>query len=229
MKLVFFGTSDFAVPTLKALHEDGHEICAVVTMPDQPTGRKQIITPSPIKMAAKELNLAIFQPVTIKDDSFFETFKSWGCHLAVVAAYGNIIPEKYLNELKYGFINIHPSLLPRYRGPSPIQTAIMNGDEVMGVTIMKLDKGMDTGPMLAQIKFHPAPDETFPEIHDKLAALGAELLVETIPEYIAERIELAKQDDSQATITTMLAREDGHIDWSRTPRDIYNLIRALNP
>ncbi len=229
MKIIFFGTSNFAVPALKLLHEGGHEICAVVTMPDQPAGRKKVLTPPPVKIAAQDLELKVFQPETLKDDAFFETFSSWDCHIAVVAAYGKILPERYLNALKYGFLNIHPSLLPKYRGPSPVQTAIMNGDEVMGVTIMKLDKGMDTGPMLAQIKFHPAPDETFTDIHDKLAVLGGELLVETIPEYIAGRIEPAKQDDSGATITKMLNREDGRIDWSRPHKDIYNLIRALNP
>ncbi len=229
MKLIFFGTSNFAVPALKALHEAGHEICAVVTMPDQKAGRAMQLTPPPVKIAAQELELDIFQPDTLKSDEFFETFASWDCHIAVVAAYGNIIPATYLDALKYGFLNIHPSLLPLHRGPSPIQTSIMQGDEVLGVTIMKLDKGMDTGPLLAQIKFHPAADESFPEIHDKLAALGAELLVETIPEYIAGRIEPAAQDDNQATITKMITRADGRIDWSRPARDIYNLIRALNP
>ncbi len=229
MKLAFFGTSQFAVPALKALHEAGHEICAVVTMPDQKAGREMQLTPPPIKLAAQELELEIFQPETLKSEEFFEKFSSWDCHMAVVAAYGNIIPEKYLDAMKYGFLNIHPSLLPRHRGPSPIQTSIMQGDEVLGVTIMKLDKGMDTGPLLAQIKFHPAPNETFVEIHDKLAALGAELLVETIPEYITEHIEPAEQNDSEATITKMITRADGHIDWSRSPHEVYNLIRALNP
>lgn len=229
MKIIFLGTSSFAAVALKALHEEGHEICAVITQPDQPVGKKQIITPPPVKVLARELELKVFQPATLKDDSFFEEFKSWDCHLAVVTAYGKIIPQRYLDALKYGFINVHPSLLPKYRGPSPIQTAIMNGDEVLGVTIMKLDAGMDTGPMLAQVKFHPAPDETFTQIYDKLAALGAELLLETIPEYISGRLEPATQDDSQATITKMIERKDARIDWSRSPQEIYNLIRALNP
>jgi methionyl-tRNA formyltransferase len=229
MKLVFLGTSTFAVPALKALHEAGHEICAVITMPDQPVGRKQVVTPPAIKVVAQELELPVFQPATLKSDEFFELFKSWDCHVAVVAAYGKIIPERYLDALKHGFLNIHPSLLPKYRGPSPIQSAIINGDEVMGVTIMKLDKGMDTGPMLAQIKFHSSGTEMFTEIHDKLAVLGAELLIETIPEYIISRLKPAKQDDKQATVTKMLTREDGHINWSRSSREIYNLIRALNP
>ena len=229
MKITFFGTSSFAVPALKALHEAGHEVAGLVTMPDQPTGRKHLVTAPPVKEIAKELELPIFQPESLKSDEFFDEFKSWDCHLAVVASYGNIIPERYLNHPRHGFINIHPSLLPRHRGPSPIQTAIMNGDDVMGVTIMKLDKGMDTGPLLAQIKFHPAKDETYTEIHDKLGALGAELLIETIPEYIAGRLEPQTQDESQATITKLLIRDDGRLDWSRPARELYNQIRAFNP
>ncbi|OGN27754.1 MAG: methionyl-tRNA formyltransferase [Candidatus Yanofskybacteria bacterium RIFCSPLOWO2_01_FULL_49_17] len=230
MKLIFFGTSSFAVPALKALREAGHEICAVVTQPDQPVGRKQVVTAPPIKVAAQELELKILQPESLKsDESILKFLRISECSLCVVAAYGKLIPKSLLEIPKYGFINIHPSLLPKYRGPSPIQTTILNGDEVMGVTIMKLDAGMDTGPMLAQIKFHPAPDETFTEIHDKLAGLGAELLIETIPEYIAGRITPRTQDNTQATTTKIFKREDGRIDWSRPARDIYNQIRALNP
>lgn len=237
MKIIFFGTSSFAVPALKALREEGHEICAVVTMPDQPAGRKQVLTAPPVKIAAQELELKVVQPRRLgrgSDTSSSEPTFNWELEighapLGVVAAYGNIIPQAILDIFPHGILNIHPSLLPKYRGPSPIQTAIMNGDQVMGVTIMKLDKGMDTGPMLAQVKFHPAADENFTEIHDKLAALGAELLIETIPEYIANRLKPQPQEDSQATITKMLTREDGRIDWSKSPQEIYNLIRALNP
>ena len=138
MKLIFFGTSTFAVPALKALQEAGHEICAVVTMPDQPAGRKQIITPPMIKAVAQELELPVFQPATLKSDEFFELFKSWDCHIAVVVAYGKIIPEKYLDALKYGFLNIHPSLLPRYRGASPLNAPLLAGD--LEITIMFVSK-----------------------------------------------------------------------------------------
>ncbi len=225
MKIIFFGTSEFAVPTLNALKEAGFDL-TVVTMPDQPSGRKKIITSPVIKAVADKLELKTFQPVTLKDDTFFEEFIALAPDICVVAAYGKIIPEKYLEVPKY-FLNIHPSLLPKYRGPTPVQTAILNGDEITGVSIMQVDKEVDHGPILKQSETPVEPNENYQLLHDRLAEEGAQLLVDAIKNI--ETIKSQPQDDSQATFTKIFERADGRIDWSRSAQEIYNQIRALNP
>jgi len=239
MKIIFFGTSTFAVPALEALNEAGFEISAVITMPDQPVGRKKILAPPPIKIAAEKLRLKVLQPPKLKDDAFFEEFSALGGpasggkfqppDFCVVAAYGKIIAERYINTPKYGFLNIHPSLLPKYRGPTPIQTAILNGDNETGITIMQIDKDMDHGPIVASIKGYVLRDKGYQEAHDDLAKLGAKLLVETIPKLISGEIKPKEQDHGQATYCKIFSREDSRIDWSRPSQEIYNQIRALNP
>jgi len=239
MKIIFFGTSEFAVPALKALHEAGFEISAVITMPDQPVGRKKILTPPPIKVTAEKLGLKVLQPEKLRDDMFFEEFLALGepasggqfqpPDFCVVAAYGKIIAERYINTPKYGFLNIHPSLLPKYRGPTPIQTAILNNESETGVTIMQIDKDVDHGDIISSIKYQVLSDKYYKEIHDELAKLGAKLLIETIPKYLNGEIKPKEQDHSQATFTKIFEREDARIDWSRSSQEIYNQIRALNP
>ncbi|HWA64696.1 MAG TPA: methionyl-tRNA formyltransferase [Candidatus Paceibacterota bacterium] len=229
MKIVFFGTSAFAAPALKKLSEARYDIQGIITQPDQPAGRKKILTPPPVKEAALRAGFRIFQPATLKDDVFFEQFKSLEPELAVVAAYGKIIPQRYLEVPVHGFLNIHPSLLPRYRGPSPIQTALLNGDTETGITIMEVDAQMDHGPIIAQETVAIGSAETYPDLHDRLADHGAELLGAVIPDYVTGAMTPVLQDDSQATFCRMLTREDGKIDWSTPTEKIYNQIRALNP
>ncbi len=233
MKIIFFGTSEFAVPSLNALHKAGFDV-TVVTMPDQPVGRKKIITPPPVKITAEQLGLKVLQPTTLKDlpaqagDSFFEEFKSLAPDLCVVVAYGNIIPERYLTVPKY-FLNIHPSLLPKYRGSTPIQTAILNGDTETGVTLMQVDKEVDHGAVISQITYHVEQNKAYQEIHDDLAEEGAKLLVEAIPKLINGEIKPQEQDHTQATFTKIFERADARINWSHSAEEIYNQIRALNP
>lgn len=227
MKIVFFGTSEFAVPALEALHKANFDL-TVITRPDKPVGRKNVLTSPPIKVVAEKLGLKVLQPTKLKDDSFFEEFSALAPDICIVAAYGKIIPERYLAVPKY-FLNIHPSLLPKYRGPTPIQTAILNSDAVTGVTIMQVDREMDHGDIVSSIKYRVLSDKYYKEIYDDLAELGAQLLIETIPKLISGKIKPQAQDHSQATFTKIYERADARIDWSRTPEEIYNQIRALNP
>ncbi|MDP4001729.1 MAG: methionyl-tRNA formyltransferase [bacterium] len=236
MKIVFWGTSEFAVPALEALHGAGFDL-VVITMPDQPVGRKKILTPPPVKITAEKLGLKVLQPLKLKDDTFFEEFSALGGpasggkfqppDFCVIAAYGKIIAERYINTPKYGFLNIHPSLLPKYRGPTPVQTAILNGDTETAVTIMQIDKDMDHGPIFIQNKYAIGPDDTFFELHDRLAQEGAKLLLEVIKNF--NTLTPQEQDHDQATFCKIFTREDAHIDWSRSQQEIYNQIRALNP
>jgi len=225
-KIVFFGTSEFAVPALEALHGAGFDL-TVITMPNEPTGRKKIITPPPVKIAAEKLGIKVLQPQKLKDDIFFEEFKSLEPDFCVIAAYGKIIAERYIQTPRQGFLNIHPSLLPKYRGPTPVQAAILNGEIETGVTIMQIDKEMDHGPIYLQKKFNILPDEIYPQLHDRLAQEGSVMLLEVIKDFA--NFTAQEQDHTQATFCKIYAREDGRIDWSRTPQEIYNQIRALNP
>jgi len=230
LKIVFFGTSDFAVPALKSLLNSGYKIVAAVTQSEKPTGRRRIIIPSPIKKASLENHIPVFEPHNLrKDEVFFKKFKSLNFNLCIIAAYGKIIPAQYLELPKYGFINIHPSLLPKYRGPSPIQTAIMNGDQKIGVTIIKIDEQMDHGPILGITNHKLQITDYYKEAEKELAEKGAKLLFEILPKYITSEIKPQKQDHAQATFTRKLAREDGRINWNQPAQKIYNQIRALNP
>lgn len=229
MKIVFFGTSDFATPALEALVANGHEITGVITTPDKPAGRKKVLTPPPLKTAAEKLGLQVFQPASLKDDDFFETFKTLNSDLAVVTAYGKIIPEKYLSVPEHGFINIHPSLLPVYRGPTPIQTALLNGDKETGVSIMIVDKDMDHGPILAQEKYDIWSKTTYSQLSEELAKMGAEMLIKTIPDFVEGKIQPQEQNHEQATFCKIYKREDGRLDWSRSAQENFNRVRALNP
>ncbi len=226
MKIIFFGTSEFAVPALEALHGAGFDL-TVITMPDKPFGRKKVLTPPPVKIAADKLGIKVLQPPKLKDDTFFEEFKSIAPDFCVVAAYGKIIGDRYISTPKHGFLNIHPSLLPKYRGPTPIQATLLNGDSETGNTIMQIDAEMDHGPILLQKKFVIEPDETFPQLHDRLSTEGAKLLLEVIQNF--DTYTPQEQDHSQATFVTIPTREEARIDWARPAKEIYNQIRALNP
>lgn len=227
LKVIFWGTSDFAVPALHALHADGFNIIAVVSVPDQPAGRKKTLTPPPLKGAAQELNIPVYQPASLKDDAFFKTFDPLEPDICIVAAYGKIIPERYLGVPRYGFLNIHPSLLPAYRGPTPVQTAILNGDTETGVTIMGVDKEMDHGQIFMQESVRIHPDETYRELHNRLADIGAALLARTIAQI--DTFKPREQEHDLATFTKLYGREEGRLDWSEPGKKIYDRIRALNP
>lgn len=218
LKIVFFGTPDFAIPALKTLIDTGHEISAVFA------GQ------GPINNLAGESGLKVFQPASPKkDDRVFEEFKKLKPDVCIIAAYGKIIPERYLDIPKYGFINIHPSLLPKYRGPSPVQTAILNGDTETGASIIFVDKEVDHGPLLASASYKIDKTKYHIEVATDIFRLGAKLLIETLPKYVSGEIKPKAQDHSRATFTKMFGRKDGRIDWSQSAEKIYNQIRALNP
>ena len=224
------GTPEFSVPSLKRLILDGHEIAGVFTQPDKPAGRGKHLHAPPVKTVALEHNIPIYQPSKIKTNdevrAVFETISPDAC---VVAAYGKILPEWMLAIPRLGCINVHSSLLPKYRGAAPINWAIANGERETGVTIMKMDAGMDTGPMLAQQSVPIDNDETAPELAARLARLGADLLSATLPGVERGEIEPTPQDDSAATYAPMLKREDGSINWSLSAREIANRVRAFQP
>ncbi len=229
VKTLFFGTSSFAVPTLKNLINFGYNVKAVITQPEKPAGRKRITIPSPVKKLAEENNISVFEPHDLKNDDFFKQFKNLEPDMCVLAAYGKIIPARYLDLPHYGFINIHPSLLPKYRGPSPIQNAILNGDEKTGVTIMKMDEKIDHGPVLAVIGYQLSTAQNYKETEEDLAKLGAELLIDVLPKYISSELKFQVQNDAEATFTKLLNRDSGRINWNLSAKDIWNKTRALNP
>lgn len=245
-KIIFFGTSEFAVPCLKALSEDKRfEIFGVVTQPDRPVGRHAILTPPPVKIAAQELGLKnIFQPEKLKEltSSFSSHDKTesetqdtghrtqdHAFAAFVVVAYGKILPSWLLDIPKHGVINVHPSLLPRWRGPSPIQAAITAGDRETGVTIMKLDADMDHGPLLAQEKAKIDEKDDGESLHDRLADLGAKMLPTVLDDYLAGKIQPKEQTHAQATFCKILTREDGELNFTKTSTELERQIRAFNP
>lgn len=231
MKLIFMGTPEFAVPTLRKLIEAGHEIIAVFTQPDRPVGRKQIITPPPVKVFAAERGLAIHQPTKIKTfearEQIEPLFKQ--ADAGIVAAYGRILPEWMLNAPRMGCVNVHSSLLPKHRGAAPINWAIARGERETGVTIMQMDAGLDTGPMLSQRAIPIGVEETAAELTPRLAELGAELLVETLNKLERGEIRPQPQNDAEATLAPILKREDGKVDWTMTAEEIFNRLRGFTP
>lgn len=236
-KVIFFGTPKFAVPALEALIKaDFCDIVAVVTQPDKPVGRhRSKLIASPVKMAAQDLKIAVYDDLsqfsclttTPNPSSKRRGIKS--ADLGILVAYGEILPKSLLDHFPLGIVNIHPSLLPKYRGPSPIQTAILNRDQETGVSIIKLDEGMDSGPIIAQEKITLDGTETSNDLHQKLFNLGAALLIKILPDYISGKIKPIPQDESLASYTKKLAKEDGRIDWTRSPDEIEAFIRAMNP
>ncbi|OGN05905.1 MAG: methionyl-tRNA formyltransferase [Candidatus Yanofskybacteria bacterium RIFCSPHIGHO2_01_FULL_44_22] len=232
IKIIFFGTPEFSIPAFQFLIKNGYQIIAAVTAPDKPFGRRKISTPPPVKVLARQNSIPVFQPVSLKRDAeFLQKFKELKPDLCVIVAYGKIIPKDYLGLPQYGFVNIHPSLLPKYRGPSPIQSAILNGEKETGVTIMLADEEVDHGPILAKREFSIFNFQfsNRKELEKKLAELGAKLLIETLPGYLNSVVEPKPQNHSEATFTKMFSREDGKISWPQTAEQIYNQIRALNP
>jgi methionyl-tRNA formyltransferase len=230
VKLILMGTPEFSAPSLERLIADGHEVAAVFTQPDKPAGRGRHLHAPPVKKIALERGITVHQPARIKSNEevreIFETISPDAC---VVVAYGKILPEWLLAIPRLGCINVHASLLPKYRGAAPINWAIANGERETGVTIMQMDAGMDTGPMLAKSAITIGDEETAPELSSQLAQLGADLLSETLPRIARGEIKPAPQDNSEATYAPMLKREDGLIDWRMTAREIANRVRAFQP
>lgn len=224
------GTPDFAVPSLRALAETGnYNIVSVITQPDRPAGRGREMRPSDVKQAALELDLPVWTPETLKHDDAVERLHDLAPDVGVVAAYGEILRPNVLHIPSKGFINVHASLLPKYRGAAPIPAAILNGDDSAGVTIMLMDEGMDTGPILAQRSIPVRSDETGGSLFARLSELGAELLVETLPRWLQDHITPRPQNEDEATVTRMLKKEDGRIDWSEPAARLERQIRAYTP
>lgn len=227
IKIIYIGTAEFGLPSFRALlNEPDFEIPLVITQPDKPVGRKQIITSSPIKIATEKKDIRVLQPEHIID--IREKISLLKPDLIVVAAYAQIIPEEILNLPKYGCLNLHASLLPKYRGAAIIQAAILNGDEQTGLTIIKMDKGLDTGPILAQTIIKIENNDTAEILYDKLSAMGADFTVETIKKYLAGKITPRAQDSSQASYVKILKKSDGLIDWSKPAIELEKFIRAMN-
>lgn len=228
VSILFWGTPEFSIPAFEALIKGGYKIAAVITNPDEPKGRAQELTPPPIKVAAGRHDILVLQPEKLEIKNFKSEIPE--ADLYIVAAYGKIISKEILELPRYGVLNIHPSLLPRWRGPSPIQYAILNGDKEAGVTIIQIDELMDHGPIVAQRKAQNINCKAaYQELHDLLARLGAELLTETLPKYLTGEITPIPQNDLKATFSKLFKRDDGRVDWKKSAEDIDRMIRALNP
>jgi methionyl-tRNA formyltransferase len=229
MRLVFLGTPAFAVPSLERIAAAGHSVLAVVTQPDRPRGRGHHPAPPPVKQAALLLGLPVYQPERVRRPEAVEFLRAIPVDAMVVVGYGQIIPQSILDMAPLGIVNVHGSLLPRYRGAGPVQWAILNGETRTGVTTMRIDAGLDTGDMLLKAETAMEPDENAVELGQRLSLLGADLLVETLAGLAEGRIVPEKQDNLQATYAPLLKKEDGRIDWARDAHAIHNQVRGLQP
>ena len=227
MKICFMGTPDIAVPTLQALI-DNHTVTCVVTQPDKPKGRGNKLTPPPVKVLAEGHAIPVLQPTRARTPEFFDELAVYDFDVIVVIAYGQILPQSILDMCKHGALNIHGSLLPKYRGASPIQSAILNGESVTGVTIMQMDAGMDTGDMILKREI-PVGDHTSGSLFETMGQVGATALLDTLTQIEQGTAIRTPQDNTQATHAPMLTKEMGHIDWGKTTREIVNLVNAMNP
>ncbi len=229
MKIVFFGTSEFAVPILKAIKEKTDwEIGLVVSEPAKPAGRSNKITDSPVASAAKDLGIEIYAPKSISDPEALENLSKIGADVFVVVAYGQIIPRKIFDLPRFKTINIHPSLLPKLRGPSPIQTALLEGLKETGVSLMLIDEKMDRGPVLSQEPVKISDGDDYQTLENKLSDLGSKMLILDLPKYIAGIINPMPQNEADATYTHLIKKEDGHADWNKSAVEIYNQWRAFS-
>ena len=229
MRIIFMGTPDFAVGTLEALVNAGHEVVLAVTQPDKPQGRKQILIAPPVKQTAEKLGIPVYQPKRVREPEALALLRGYEPELIVVAAFGQILPKELLDMPTYGCINVHASLLPKYRGAAPIQWAILNGDAFTGVTIMRMDVGLDTGDMIAKAEVAITPQDTGGSLFDRLAETGAKLCVETIPSIVDGTAVYTPQDEQAATKVGQISKKDGLIDFTRSAAAIECQIRGLNP
>ena len=228
MKIVFMGTPEFAVPTLEALIEK-HNVAAVVTQPDKPKGRGKKMIFSAVKEKAVENNIKVYQPTKVRDGEFVEILKEYEPDVIVVVAFGQILSEDILNIPKYGCINVHGSILPKYRGAAPIQWSIINGEEFGGVTTMYMAKGLDSGDMILKAEEKIKDDDTYGTLYDRLSYIGADLLIKTLDLIERGKVVRVPQNDDDATLAPMITRDMEHIDWDNTSENVVNLIKGLNP
>ncbi|MBR6909737.1 MAG: methionyl-tRNA formyltransferase [Lachnospiraceae bacterium] len=229
MKIVFMGTPDFAAGALKAIIEAGHEVTLVVTQPDRAKGRSDKLIPSPVKEVALEHNIPVFQPLKIKTPEAVAELRKYDADIFVVAAFGQIISQEILDMPRYGCVNIHASLLPKYRGASPIQRVILDGEKKTGVTIMQMDAGIDTGDMLYKVETEISDEDTFETLHDRLTGIGAEAIVEALPLIESGELVPEKQDDSQSCYAKLIKKEMGKIDFNKSAAEVSRLVRGMNP
>ena len=229
MRIVFMGTPDFAVPTLTALVEGGHEVIAAVTQPDKPKGRGKSVLMTPVKEKAIEYQIPVYQPVKVRDPEFVDLLKVMAPDAIVVVAFGQILPKVILDLPKYGCVNVHASLLPKYRGAAPIQWAVIDGEKESGVTTMMMDVGLDTGDMLEQKAIPLDEKETGGSLFDKLSALGGSMILSTLKGLEDGTITRTPQGESETSYAKMLTKEMGHIDWTKDAASIERLVRGLNP
>ncbi|MGA7121520.1 MAG: methionyl-tRNA formyltransferase [Polyangiaceae bacterium] len=227
-RALFFGSPEFAVPSLEAL-SDVADVAGVVCQPDRPAGRGLSLTAPPVKSRAEELGLSVVQPTKLRTGEFGDWVRSQAVDVALVVAYGRILPADVLDGPRLGCVNVHGSLLPKYRGAAPIAWAVVNGEASTGITLMKLDEGMDTGPTFARISLDIGPEETAGELAVRLARQGAEAVREWLPKYVAGACKLEPQDDAHATNAPMLEKEDGRIDWSKIARRVHDHVRGMSP
>jgi methionyl-tRNA formyltransferase len=230
LRIIFMGTAELSCASLEKISADKNfQIIAVVTQPDKPKGRELKLTPSPVKVLAEKLQLPVLQPLKARDEKFITELRELKPDLMVVVAYGQILPQTILDLPRFGCLNVHTSLLPKYRGAAPIQWAIADGEPETGVTIMKMDVGLDTGPILSTRRAPILPTDDSQILHDRLAQLGAELLVETIPDYVAGKISPQPQPTEVSTYAAKIKKEDGQIDWNLPAQKIWNRLRAFTP
>ncbi|NHM29743.1 methionyl-tRNA formyltransferase [Neobacillus terrae] len=228
-KIVFMGTPDFSVPVLRQILEDGYEVVGVVTQPDRPVGRKRVLTPPPVKAEALKHNIPVLQPEKIRIKEEVEKVLALQPDLVVTAAFGQILPKELLEAPKYGCINVHASLLPELRGGAPIHYALIQGKEKTGITIMYMAEKLDAGDILTQVEVPITEDDNVGTLHEKLSAAGAQLLSETLPKLLENKLEPITQNEAEATFAYNIKREQEKIDWSKSGEDIYNQIRGMNP
>ncbi|MBO5291177.1 MAG: methionyl-tRNA formyltransferase [Clostridia bacterium] len=229
MKILYMGTPDFAVKPLKALIENKYDVCGVVTQPDKPVGRKAILTPPPVKIEAENAGIKVYQPQTLKNGEGIEILKETNPDVVIVVAYGKILPKDFLEFSKYGCINIHGSILPKYRGAAPIQRCVLDGEEYAGVTAMQMDVGLDTGDMLLVEKTRIGENETSGELFDRLADMGAQLLIKTLDKLQKDELKPEKQNDEESTYASMLDKSMSPVDWNNSAQQVHNQIRGLDP
>lgn len=229
MRLLFMGTPEFAVPCLQSLLDAGHEVCGVFTQPDKPKGRGYAMTPPPVKELAVQHGIPVFQPKTLRDGAAAEEIRALSPEVIVVVAYGKILPKEVLDIPPYGCVNVHASLLPKYRGAAPIQWSILRGEKTTGVTTMYMAEGLDTGDMLMKAETEIGPDETAGELHDRLSQLGADLIVRTLDAMKAGTLTRTPQDDALSCYAPILTRDLSKIDWTKTAQEIHNQVRGLSP
>jgi methionyl-tRNA formyltransferase len=227
-RVVFMGSPDFALPALKALFQH-YDVVGVVTQPDRASGRGRELKPPPVKLLAQELSIPVIQPEKLRQPEAMEQLRSWNPDLIVVAAFGQILRKDVLELPPHGCINVHASLLPRWRGAAPINAAILHGDEETGITIMKMDVGLDTGPILTQRSIRLTREDTAGSVFEKLSQLGADLLVETLPDYLSGKIQPVPQPEDGSTYAPMLKKEEGQLDFTHPAEELERRVRAFNP